>query len=65
MKNSDYLYLDHAATTPMREVALKAFIEAEKDVSFLEIDSPHGHDAFLMPSETYDSAIETFLEKNE
>ena len=27
MKNSDYLYLDHAATTPMREVALKAFIE--------------------------------------
>ena len=47
-----------------RELA-NAFIEAEKDVSFLEIDSPHGHDAFLMPSETYDSAIETFLEKNE
>ena len=47
-----------------RELA-NAFIEAEKDVSFLEIDSPHGHDAFLMPSETYNSAIETFLEKNE
>ena len=31
MKNSDYLYLDHAATTPMREVALKAFIEAENE----------------------------------
>jgi len=47
-----------------RELA-NAFIEAEKEVSFLEIDSPHGHDAFLMPSKTYDSAIETFLEKNE
>jgi homoserine O-acetyltransferase len=47
-----------------RELA-NAFIEAKKDVSFLEIDSPHGHDAFLMPSETYDSAIETFLEKHE
>ena len=31
MKNSDYLYLDHAATTPMREVELKAFIEAENE----------------------------------
>ena len=47
-----------------RELA-NAFIEAKKDVSFLEIDSPQGHDAFLIPSETYDNAVKTFLEKNE
>ena len=31
MKKSEYLYLDHAATTPMREIAIKAFIEAEHE----------------------------------
>ena len=47
--------------------SLLAFLKKNNQVKGLglEIDSPHGHDAFLMPSETYDSAIETFLEKNE
>ena len=31
MKKSEYLYLDHAATTPMREIAIKAFIDAEHE----------------------------------
>ncbi len=31
MEKSEYLYLDHAATTPMREVAIKAFIDAEHE----------------------------------
>ena len=30
MKRNDYLYLDHAATTPMRESALEAFKNAEE-----------------------------------
>lgn len=30
MKRNDYLYLDHAATTPMRESAFKAFKNAEE-----------------------------------
>ncbi len=31
MKKFEYLYLDHAATTPMREIAIKAFIDAEHE----------------------------------
>ena len=30
MNRNDYLYLDHAATTPMRESALEAFKNAEE-----------------------------------
>ena len=29
MKNQDYLYLDHAASTPMRTSALEKYVEAE------------------------------------
>ena len=29
MKNQDYLYLDHAASTPMRKSAMDKYIEAE------------------------------------
>ena len=31
MKKSEYLYLDHAATTQMRDIASKAFIDAEHE----------------------------------
>ena len=44
---------------------VKSLVKAKKNVSYSEIEADQGHDAFLMPSETYDSAIETFLEKNE
>ena len=31
MNKSDYIYLDHAATTPMREVAFEAYKKTEMD----------------------------------
>ena len=40
MKRNDYLYLDHAATTPMRESALEAFKNAEE---FAYANSSGGH----------------------
>ena len=41
MKKNDYLYLDHAATTPMRESALEAFKNAEE---FAYANSAGGHE---------------------
>ena len=41
MKRHDYLYLDHAATTPMRESALEAFKNAEE---FAYANSAGGHE---------------------
>ena len=41
MKTNDYLYLDHAATTPMRESALEAFKNAEE---FAYANSSGGHE---------------------
>ena len=40
MKNQDYLYLDHAASTPMRRSALEKYVEAE---SFGFANSAGGH----------------------
>ena len=40
MKNQDYLYLDHAASTPMRKSALDKYIEAE---SYGFANSSGGH----------------------
>ena len=40
MKNQDYLYLDHAASTPMRKSAMDKYIEAE---SFGYANSSGGH----------------------
>ena len=40
MKNQDYLYLDHAASTPMRKSAMDKYIEAE---SFGFANSSGGH----------------------
>ena len=41
MNKNDYLYLDHAATTPMRESALEAFKNAEE---FAYANSAGGHE---------------------
>lgn len=41
MKRNDYLYLDHAATTPMRESAFEAFKNAEE---FAYANSSGGHE---------------------
>ena len=40
MKNQDYLYLDHAASTPMRTSALEKYGEAD---SFGFANSSGGH----------------------
>ena len=41
---------------------VNALIEAKKNVSYLEIDSPHGHDSFLFADENYIKGLSTFLE---
>lgn len=38
-----------------------ALVRAQKPVSYLEIDSPHGHDAFLFPIPEYVSVLQSFL----
>ena len=41
-----------------------ALIEAEKSVSYLNIDSIQGHDSFLMQNARYENAIINFLKAN-
>ena len=41
---------------------VNALIEAKKNVSYLEIDSPHGHDSFLFADENYIKGLSAFLE---
>lgn len=43
---------------------VKALIKNKKDVSFCEIDSPCGHDAFLLEYETQTKIIKSFLSEN-
>lgn len=43
------------------EEIVRALVHAGKPVSYLEIDAPQGHDAFLFPIPTYVSAIQRFL----
>ena len=40
MKNNDYVYLDHAASTPMRKTAIAEYVNAE---SFGFANSSGGH----------------------
>ena len=41
---------------------VKALISAEKDVQYIEIESSHGHDAFLMEDEPYLKAVRAYLD---
>ncbi len=36
-------------------------VERGKDVSYIEITSPHGHDSFLMPIPLYTEGVAQFL----
>jgi homoserine O-acetyltransferase len=38
-----------------------ALIEADKNVSYLQIDSDQGHDAFLLPNSRYEDGLRAFL----
>lgn len=55
---SDWLF----PTTQSKEI-VNALIKAHKDVSFCEIESPCGHDAFLLEFETQTKIIKSFLNK--
>ena len=41
---------------------VKALISAEKDVQYIEIESSHGHDAFLMEDEPYLKAVRAYID---
>ena len=48
--------------TPARSREIvEALVQANKRVSYVNIESPHGHDAFLLPDERYESALKGFL----
>ena len=57
---SDWLF----PTYQSKEI-VNALIKAHKDVSFCEIQSPCGHDAFLLEFETQTKIIKSFLNKVE
>ncbi|MBY6028638.1 MAG: homoserine O-acetyltransferase [Pseudomonadota bacterium] len=42
---------------------VNALIRAGKSVSFANIDSPHGHDAFLMPEPRYQAVFAGFMQR--
>lgn len=56
---SDWLF----PTTQSKEI-VDALVKAHKDVSFCEIKSPCGHDAFLLEFETQTKIIKSFLGVN-
>jgi len=45
-----------------REI-VDALIAARRRVSYAQIDSPHGHDAFLVPNERYEGVLTAYLQK--
>ena len=44
-----------------REI-VKAMLENRRDVSYAEIDAPHGHDAFLLEDERYVGVVRSYFE---
>ncbi|RKQ95819.1 homoserine O-acetyltransferase [Kushneria sinocarnis] len=40
-----------------------ALLHAGKAVSYVNIDSPHGHDAFLLPNPRYEAALGGFMQR--
>lgn len=57
--SSDWLYPTHQS----KEIT-QALVKAKKDVSFCEIKSPCGHDAFLLEFDTQTNIIKSFLKKD-
>jgi homoserine O-acetyltransferase/O-succinyltransferase len=54
---SDWLF-----TTEQSKEITRALLYNDKDVSFIEIDSPYGHDAFLIESNQLSKIITPFLD---
>lgn len=44
-----------------REI-VRALLDVKRDVTYLEIDAPHGHDAFLLDDARYHAAIRAYFE---
>jgi homoserine O-acetyltransferase len=53
---TDWLY-----PTPESRRVVRALHGAGAEVSFVELDSPHGHDAFLLENEAFERTIGAFL----
>jgi len=47
------------------EEIVRALIVARKDVSYTEIESAQGHDAFLMPNEAYQETLYAYMKRVE
>jgi homoserine O-acetyltransferase len=47
------------------EEIVRALIAARKDVSYTEIESVQGHDAFLMPNEAYQETLYAYMQRVE
>ncbi|MBE7941897.1 MULTISPECIES: homoserine O-acetyltransferase [Ramlibacter] len=45
-----------------REI-VKALLDNRRDVSYAEIDAPHGHDAFLLEDPRYHAVVRSFFER--
>ena len=45
-----------------REI-VKALVENQRDVSYAEVDAPHGHDAFLLDDPQYHAVVRTYFER--
>jgi homoserine O-acetyltransferase len=54
---SDWLF----PTAQSKEI-VRALIANDRDVSFVDIDSPHGHDAFLIETERLTQIATAFLD---
>lgn len=55
--SSDWLF-----TTEYSKEIVRALVANNKDVSFLEINSPYGHDAFLIEAERLTRIVRAFFQ---
>jgi homoserine O-acetyltransferase len=47
--------------TRSREM-VRALLDNKRDVSYAEIDAPHGHDAFLLNDERYLNVVRSYFD---
>jgi len=45
-----------------REI-VKALLDADKDVTYAEVDAPHGHDAFLLDNAQYHAIVRHYMQR--
>ena len=54
---------DWRFSPPCSEEITDAIVSADKDVSYLRIESDQGHDAFLLPNEHYENGLGQYLQR--